>query len=44
LKIAITGAMTNDNTVAKSTNCFRLLPNWKITIKEPIDITSKNKM
>ncbi|MGH1565862.1 MAG: hypothetical protein ACRBB5_00160 [Nitrosopumilus sp.] len=43
LKIAITGAITNDRIVAKSTNPFRSSPNWNTT-REPIDIRNKKKM
>ncbi|EIJ65051.1 hypothetical protein BD31_I2166, partial [Candidatus Nitrosopumilus salaria BD31] len=39
LKIAITGAITNDKTVAKSTRSLRLFPNCEITKKEPDAIT-----
>ena len=31
------GAITNDKTVAKSTNSLRFPANWKITIREPIE-------
>ena len=41
LKIAIIGAIRNDNTVAKSTSSFRLLLNSKIMNTAPIAITSK---
>ncbi len=41
LKIAITGAIRNDKTVAKSTSSFRLFSNWNMITSAPIDITSK---
>ena len=40
-KIAIIGATTKDKTVAKSTNVFRLSPNWKITTSEPMAIIKR---
>ena len=36
LKIAITGAITNDKTVAKSTKSLRLFSNWNMMIKAPL--------
>ena len=41
LKIANTGAITNDKTVAKSTNSLRLSPNCNITESEPLEMTSR---
>ncbi len=41
LKMAITGAIRNDKTVAKSTSSFRLSSNWNIIAMAPIDITNK---
>ncbi len=41
LKMAITGAIRNDKTVAKSTSSFRLFSNWNTITSAPVAITNK---